>query len=308
MGKCWHISLVNDVCNQSGRKYRWLIYSAFHKNLRMQVNSRAVEWGRLILMFSNRQNLRLYLRKVALEETRSLKLLRYLNSDTADLFSQIQAFSLTPKKWHCRGLQKNLIRDWHSSLLYTKNVLSKCNGAPKGLTLNFNPDYPYHYYWLYKMTKRDDSDFWSYAQSLRLSELDLLLKLKPNTSYARMFAEDLMSGLRFTEYENEFPEVFRTGQVNVPPIIPAYFDIHTSKGKREIKSNWHRIQTNSHKTPDLRLSGMVLGVLWRLKTSMQFGDIQHLDGQLRDWKGTDLSTEDYNRAIELDQFYYHAII
>lgn len=291
-----------------GGRSKWLIYSAWHKSLRLTVGSRSADWLNVLLRFTTPNNLTEYMRKIVCEEMRSIYLLRLLHKKNTDIRELNYEFTRVKKKWSHANLQADHIKNWYNSLLLTQQNI-KDGQRPNYLQQSLlSQNYIYQFYWFHKLSKTDDTNFWSYAKTFKTPEVDELYEVRPKGSYARMFCEELLSGIPPLEDRVELlPPRSESRQLVIPPLIPEFYDIHTSAGKRQILTNLDKIKINTHTTPNLCLSGQVLGVLWRLKTAEKYGDIQHPNGTLRTWSNTGLDELDYSQALGLDSYFYPAV-
>lgn len=299
--------MAKDIEHGSFRS-KFLFYSAFHKNLRLTTTSRAMEWLEVLLRITTPENLRKYLVKISLEETRSISLLKKLEDEKLGIHELTFEFMITSKKWSHPSLQRhNLIRNWHGSYISTLELIKSGNRP-----INVNKDdllsnHLYQHYWFYKLTKTDDSEFWFSAANIPNNELKEFLSVKPKGSYARMMCADLICGLSSFEEKCAIQYHISDKAFRIPFFENTYYDLHTSRGKSMTVENLSLILKNKHTKPCLHLSGQVVGVLWRLQTSIQFGDIADENMKLRSWHQTKLSESDYEQALELDKFYYHKI-
>lgn len=298
--------MAKDIIEYKGFKSKWLLYSAFHKNLRLTTTSRALEWLDVLLRITSADNLRKYLLKISLEETRSINLLKKLSDKKLGIQELTQEFVSTHKKWHSKSLQASLINDWFFSYISTIELIKSGNRPLNVNTdeLKSNPNLKYQNYWFYKLNKTDDSEFWFAAANVPNEELKEFIAFKPPGSYARMFCMDLLCGLDSVEEKSDIQYQNRSGEFRVPHFDSFVFDVHVSKGKKITLENMPLIYLNKHKVPDLRLSGCVISNCWRLKTMQAYGDLTFENGTLRTWSDTALDLNEYRLALSLDEVYY----
>lgn len=299
--------MAKDLIEHKGFRSKWILYSAFHKNLRLTTTSRAMEWLDVMLQIVSPDNLQKYLLKISLEETRSINLLKSLQDKKLDIFQKTYEFIITQKKWHQKSLQDSLINDWYESYLTTL-MLIKLNIRPNTLNpADLNINHKYLHYWYYKLSKTDDSEFWFAVSNLKNDQLKEFLSYKPSGSYARMFAADLATGMDSLDEKRELQIHKKSSHIKVPFLEEFYYDVHTSKGKKETLANLDLIIINQHKSPDLRLSGCVAAVYFRCRASGQYGDIVNSSNKLVAWNQVQMSPIEYAKAIKLDQVYYPQI-
>ena len=299
--------MAKDIFEQKGFRSKWILYSAYHKNLRLTATSRAMEWLEVLLRITTPENLRKYLIKISLEETRSINLLKKLQDKKLSVQELTHEFATTHKKWHSKRLQGSLINDWYYSYLSTLELIKSGNRP-----INVNPtelksNHLYQSYWYYKLTKTDDSEFWFGVANIHNDELREFINVRPSGSYARMFASDLVCGLGSVEEKTDIKYHKTDGSFRIPHFETFVFDVHVSKGKKLTIENIHLIYKNEHKVPDLRLSGCVVSNFWRLQTIKQFGDLFDQNQKLRNWSQTDLPMGQYDLAIGLDTYYYPSV-
>lgn len=296
--------MSKDIFDHKGFRSRFVLYSAYHKNLRLTTTSRALEWLDILLLISKPENIRKYLLKICLEETRSIRLLQMLRQPQFDIYELTAEFMSIKKKWHHKGLQADLINNWYESYLLTLNQI-KHGHRP----INVNQDelksnYLYNHYFYYKMTKTDDSEFWFAAANNPNEELKEFLSCRPENSYSRMFCSDLICGIGPLEEKCKVETRRRADTLRVPYFEEWVQDIHTSSGIRMIRENRNLIIENKHVFPNLVLSGQVLAVLWRMRTVNRFGDIVDDGGRVRRWADTTLDQNEIKAAAALDSYYY----
>lgn len=96
---CEHLELAGDLALEGGRRTRWLVRSAFHKELRRGNVQEARHWAAWMAHCDGRDAPLEYLRKIWSEETANLELAVYLHSSRARLPTAIAWFCQATKVW-----------------------------------------------------------------------------------------------------------------------------------------------------------------------------------------------------------------
>lgn len=102
--RCVHLDIATDVVRDRGRRWRWLIRSSLHKELRRGDVAAALHWAHWMAHCDGEQAPREYLRKIWSEETADLDLAEWLHGADANTKDGIDRFCRTTKVWE--------LRDW----------------------------------------------------------------------------------------------------------------------------------------------------------------------------------------------------
>jgi hypothetical protein len=96
--RCVHLDMATDVVMANGRHWRWLMLSAFHKELRRGDVAAAQHWASWLARCEGEQVPLDYMRKIWSEETADLDLAVWLHGDvTVD--QAVVRFCRAPKVW-----------------------------------------------------------------------------------------------------------------------------------------------------------------------------------------------------------------
>lgn len=326
------VSLSKNTCTCSNQKsrtcihrqqlYRWvnnfdryLALSALHKEIRRGDLPKVKSWANIILQFQSPQSILKYLERIVFEETRDIPLWGSLKEGKISLDKALDRITLIPKKWQLSYLNKpSHFEDWY--LGFKASLIRDCP-LPIELSSLINRSRNlaeiYSTYFYIKRDKNLRCDLISLLHALSAENnnynLSNFLKFNPNSSYELMVALELLLGVCGESEINH-----HTSPVATNPFIPLdqvyYHDIHTSYGKKQIRKHLPiAIAQNNFQNSnlDLRYSGSIFGCLFREKCSQQYGKL--FDEQLRyyDWSDVSIDSDLYQKALELEKYYYPSI-
>ena len=97
--RCVHLDIAMDVVRNRGRRWRWLILSAFHKELRRGDVVAARHWAAWLAHCDGPSAPLEYLRKIWSEETVDLDLAVWLHGETANVADGVARFCAAVKVW-----------------------------------------------------------------------------------------------------------------------------------------------------------------------------------------------------------------
>lgn len=97
--RCIHLEIASDLINNGGRRWRWLVLSAFHKELRRGDVAKASHWAAWFARCDGPAAPLEYMRKIWCEETADLQLAVWLHSDAATVDSAVTRFCAATKFW-----------------------------------------------------------------------------------------------------------------------------------------------------------------------------------------------------------------
>ncbi len=97
--RCAHLEMATDVVRDHGRRWRWLILSALHKELRRGDIVAARHWAAWLAHCDGPSAPLEYLRKIWSEETVDLDLAVWLHGETANVAEGVARFCAAVKVW-----------------------------------------------------------------------------------------------------------------------------------------------------------------------------------------------------------------
>jgi hypothetical protein len=97
--KCIHLDIATDVVRERGRRWRWLILSSFHKELRRGDMVAARHWACWMAHCDGKDAPLEYMRKIWSEETADLDLAVWLHADDATVGGGVARFCAATKVW-----------------------------------------------------------------------------------------------------------------------------------------------------------------------------------------------------------------
>ncbi len=277
---CEHVELASDLVLDRGRRNRWLVRSAFHKELRRGNVQEARHWAAWMVHCDGRDAPLEYLRKIWSEETANLELAVYLHGSQARLPTAIAWFCHATKVWQMPAW-------WDVFQAHEEGTMPTGTRAAR---------------WSAEM--RDAADDDAALAELRDQVLDEL------SSDGRLTAQQLAvfrTRYESGRFENEdivlllllcsrlpacdvgrpdslpsVPRRFVDGSTLLLPPVCAY-DYHTAVGKARMRA-WLAAHPDSgfgfgvDTTPvDLRWAGGLAPLFWRVQAWRQFGSTAGMD-------------------------------
>jgi len=306
---CRHLKLAYDVTNHNAYEHRYLLLSAFHKEIRRSDLQRAFNHAALLGRAFGKNFVSNYVQKIVFEETRNPNILKHLNGDwrvdTAVLGSSV-------KKWEIPGRSGHVIK---KARAYLKAVETR----------DFNKD-PAH---IWKL----DNYYDALAEFLRVKMMDkskehrkLMIRalgdVQPDNPIYELSLDKKKKKISFYEgmmalefyFDLSSPKDWAYHNLPTPSEKQAIIeypadwthDNHTSLGLSALKRAWKLIKP-SKRLPaglDLRWTGSILGCLWREQAVHQFGVENYRQVP---WEKVKISEEDWDLAKAFDCMFYRKL-
>lgn len=312
-GTCEHLTAVRKWLAE--RFDHYLAISSFHKEIRRSDFDRSLSWAKILVRHQSPKSLIGYLERICLEETRNIPLFIRLRKKELSLQEALTAMISSRKKWELGYLLKpshfDLWADgFRRSFLRPPPLPIEIGQIVRTLRT------PSDVYCLFFDLRRDKTlqpHFWEALEEIavhrRHERLKVYLKHASNTSYARMIGGELLIDLYQTQAREHHP-IEGAGKVFVPYTRPYHFDSHHSRGRSILIENFGRAWREKcfqFDGLDLRVSGSLLGCLFRERCLAEKGSLKRFDGRDWDWQDVAISDNDYVRAVAIDQHYYSAL-
>lgn len=309
---CRHLRMVTDVESHKGIQFKYLLLSAYHKEIRRSDLAKAIHYGEILTKIHGPKFVSNYVRKIIFEETRHVGLLGKLGSnwktDTALITTAVKKWELPDrpnhliKKAECIAWsKKNLPLPEDYSTIWKKG--SYYEALREYLKVRLYPEKgKRERFHIFEELLKIDPQNPVAADFIRRKKTDK--KTKNEISFYEVMAA-LEHHYGFTQEKNsQYHSWEGTDLAGIDISLPeAYsYDLHTRPGKAAMYKHWAAIRPGEPLPGglDLRWTGSVLGVLWREKAYTQFGD------GYRDvkWEDVAITAEEWRLAKGFDSVFY----
>ncbi|MCK6513028.1 hypothetical protein L6R29_24120 [Myxococcota bacterium] len=314
---CWHLKRALAVWEDGPSGLRYLAKSGFHKELRRGDLQAAFRWARLAAHFHGRSWPKSYLKRVLLEESRSISLLHQWKSLAGLNWEDcVQKGIAAPKKWQVPR-REGLFAEYVEAFVATENdpIFSSFEQVQQAVDLAQDRDDLWRIFWR-AMRRRDrfgvtwqidamKERAFSKSPTARLFVEEALWDTNP--FYGPKVLIELLTDAWDQTADQLDPRVLQQALPNdehlVIPAAPAYlYDCHEISGQRRLLKHWDAILPHQPmpKGVDLRWSGMLAGVCWREYAARQSPH------RLRQcpWEAVDIPREVWQHATICDRFFY----
>jgi hypothetical protein len=287
---------------------KWIIYSAFHKSIRLGDMALSLNWGRVLAMRSSPSIVLNYVCKILFEETRNLSLFFQLAKNELQWEDAIIKICASKKKWELDYYQ-NHFSNWNQGyLLYLNkkkngyvfdyddlsNILDQVKDVVEIYALN---DFLH-------AEKKSDDRFYDllrvkYPEHKLLQNFITALTSDFGARYRRLVSLEILYGV----IQDEGSEYHLIPENKPLFFIPAkrlwMFDIHVKGSKKMIIANYNQLRPGpNYNFPqlDLRLSGMLIAILFRFMTRTNL--LQH------EWTSVVYSDLEWENLKKHEQNFY----
>lgn len=309
---CRHLRMVTDVENHKGIQFKYLLLSAYHKEIRRSDLAKAFHYGQILTKIHGPKFVSNYVRKIIFEETRNVWLLPKLGeswqSDTALITTAVKKWELPQRPNHLiekakciAWSKKNLPLPEDYSTIWKKG--SYYEALREYLKVRLYPEKgKRERFHIFQELLTIDPNNPVAADFLKRKKTDK--KTKNEISFYEVMAA-LEYHYDFTREKNAlFHDSEGTDLAGIDISLPeAYsYDLHTRPGKAAMYKHWNAIRPGEPLPGglDLRWTGSVLGVLWREKAHEQFGEGYRNVA----WEEVKIDAEEWRLAKGFDSVFY----
>lgn len=283
---------------------KWLLKSAFHKEVRRCDVERGYHYAMLIKELLGASTLRSYCRMIIFEETRNIKLYEKMYTERGREIEHAIALIASKNKWHLDGRSEaypvylqahaNILKsDKRFSAIDCKKIIQQGS-----LLERYELFFGEHY-------ERIDED-------IKIVKAMLQSELKQSSNvYARILGSrkldfyeikvghEILVGMFDTHSCDKF-EYEKPTRLVFPEYAPYVYDNHTFQGKALLRKHWNDIRFGKELPYpiDIRWSGLIRGVAWR-----ELGRGRNLIET--NWEDIKMDDNEYWEQIRLlDVFFY----
>ncbi|MGK5087929.1 hypothetical protein WDW86_10255 [Bdellovibrionota bacterium FG-2] len=310
---CSHSALVHDINFNRGRKNRFAILSALHKECRRNDLRLGLQWARIYDQIAGPGASAKYLSKALFEESRALTLFSQIRQGKLAPDEVVRKIILSRKKWTLDYLQPNHFESWlrgfqafkreprHWDIQTLKTRILKFDDIIAGYETLFRV----------KMQKKLKPHFWQAiserAQQEHNSRLLEFLSLEPTSGYCRMIALELTLGLFRDDEANDLHCDPGVQEEFIPAFQDYVWDVHHWKGVHLLRRHWTNLVADM--LPDdaelnIAWSGLTMGVYNRFQTYRQKGSMRTPDGKDWAWNRIQRDPIVWKQIPEFESYWY----
>lgn len=257
-GRCDHLDLAGDIYFHKGKKFRFLIYSAFHKEVRRSDILLGTNWANVVQIISGESGLIKYCHKICFEECRNISLFYDLISQSQSGIQLAQRLILSIKKWELKSLP-NHMQNWvscYERYLFSPNLIMENFLHPKTI---IDAYLSWFYFKDHKGDRGELRDLFDkeHTDNEMLSDF---LSRTGNSGYEFMVALELSLGIMDLKEINHVKESKPIGTLFIPRFEVYIEDVHTWTGKRLLKKHFDKFMNDEDLEGtglDLRYSGLI---------------------------------------------------
>lgn len=294
---------------------RYICLSSLQKEIRRCDTEKVFAWANILRHHQSEQSIIKHIERLVFEEGRPYVLWIKLRRGELSLNQALEWVTTAAKKQSLRYLNcPSHFELWHQGF---KRSFSRPPPLPLelGQMIKTAQD-PIDVYTLFFDLRRDPKlqpHFWEHlrgiAETTKNERLAIFLKHSPSTSYERMVAGELLINL-YDSQAKERHSSNRTNKIFIPMVQTYCHDLHTARGKSNWIESFGKAWTEKcfeFGELNSKFSGSLFGVLWRERCFTQKGTLKRSDGS--DWLWSDIAIEDmdYEKAWELESYYYPAV-
>lgn len=286
--ECPHLILARDIFHNRGQRSKFLILSSYHKTVRKSDLELATHWSTIYARITSEESSAKYARSIVLEETRNITLWSAMKRGELTPVQQINHLIRSRKKWEIPTAYEEFIawltafRQFHQNkCIWTDKLMKDRIQSFSDLLTGFEI---LHYLRYFKGSR---PLFWEEIEMRAVREknkaLTEYLLLKPESYYERFLAILLCLGPLPDESNELYPDR-AIGTFHIPRFESYIHDFHTWAGVALLKKHWPTLLHNQLPPGcplDLRFSGGLMGVFFRVIAYKQHGSMERPDG--KDW-------------------------
>ena len=314
---CWHHKRALDLWGLRSGGMRFLAKSGFHKELRRGDLQQTLRWGRIAAYLHGSSWPKSYLKRILLEEGRSLSLLEswqsLANLDWRDCVRKAVAM---PKLWQIPAREGTFALFVEAYRATEEEAPFLTSSALRhALQIAETSDDIWRVFWKAMRRKDRDGVIWL-VDALRPVAAELggaaSLFIEKNywdihPFYGVKALIEIITGaweahadrLNLTTLQQPIAD---DPHLVVPAITDYLYDCHEIRGQQRLKKQWDAIhpQRPLPKGIDLRWSGMLLGLCWREYAARQYPH----DFTKRRWEEVAIPSRVWQDALAADRFFF----
>jgi len=315
-GRCNHSAIVSDIFNNSGKRFKWEIVSAFKKEVRRSDLEKAVMWGRCFARISGMKEAAIMSKELAYRESRNLNLFREIKEGKLTDKEIIYKAIRSKKRWECDYLT-NYLEDWIEGFrrYYThredwntyRNIgtvlrafLSKCETPSEAYEV-----------WFFvngnrQMLRPVLSMLYDRAIDDKNEKLKDFLDLKNTSIVACMIGLELLVGC-WSEEANEYHEDIEITEDYIPRFEDYIYDCDSPTGIKRLIKSWKKIEPQkpmaAENKIDLRWSDQHFGLGWRFLGHRQYGSLREAGDDIP-WERVDFPMGMWSALTYMDSYFF----
>lgn len=317
---CDHLRRAKGIYLNRSRFHRYLVMSAYHKEIRRCDVEKTVMWSYAFAALSGSKQPGSYAQKILFEESRNLDLYSKFKRRQIEPMDVIRGITRSRKKWEL-GYLKNHIEDWFEGFVLYVSNRDKWDAIwvetliEKVRTFQ-TPAEAFELYFFMREKKKDPKIVIFFLQCLeerakqeKNERLLWFLGLgELNQSYEFLVSLELAIGY-WEEHANEYHPDIEVNAHYIPRFEDYVYDCHNYQGIQRLLKHWGSIKPGLP-TPelarlDLRWSGQLLGIAWRFLCYQQYGSMQ-AGGVDIPWESVKFPDGLWPKLLLLDGTYYRS--